>query len=411
MSYTLFSANAHPMYSGNNLTSDPASQPALVKKRVVLHFPGFEPLDSSDHHRRYKRSAALSAKTWALDLEVGELHGRGSAPYFDVECQDAGHLTESRVYVFDHFALVDSLAAQPVWKRILLGYLSAARVVLEGGMIGYFRHAWRFGLFFLFPFLLVAAVAAASLLVVALPALLLIEAWNYVWSLALSLGFLKFVAPRLLAKFHTLHLFADWQLAVGIARQDNPEFDRWIETCLADIRAALKDDADEYVISSHSIGSAVAAHAIGTILAEDPDIFKGKRVVFATLGGAILQIALLRSASALRASIGRIARTPEILWLEVQCLTDCIHFYRSPVVKLAGHADAKQARIAFIRVKRLVSAKRYRKIKLNFLRIHRQYVLGSDCRSNFDFTLMTAGPCTAALAGMEPLMSTASTGS
>jgi hypothetical protein len=58
----------------------------------------------------------------------------------------------------------------------------------------------------------------------------------------------------------------------------------------------LKDEADEDLISSHSMGSTVATHVVGRLLEEDPKIFEGKRVVFATLGGAILQCALLRPA-------------------------------------------------------------------------------------------------------------------
>ena len=47
---------------------------------------------------------------------------------------------------------------------------------------------------------------------------------------------------------------------------------------------------------------------------------------------------------------------------------------------------------SFIRVKAMISADRYKRIKYDFLRIHRQYVLDCERQSNFDFTLMTAGP-------------------
>jgi len=375
----------------------------IVRKRVVLHFPGFEPLDARLHHARYQRSAAESAKTWDLAVNVGQLHQAGSAAYFDVSSGNADHLTESRIYCFDHSSLVTSLTNKPVLSRVLSGYASACRVVMEGGLTGYFRHAWRFGLFFLSPFLLLMLAVLASLAIASLPSTLRIEVWNYLWSLPLALAVFRLVFVPLFRRLHTLHLFADWELAVAMARFDRPEVNRWIETCMADIRNALKDEADEYVISSHSMGSTVAAHTIGMLLAEDPDIFKGKRVTFVTLGGAILQCSLLRSAAVLRACVGRIARAPEVFWLEVQCLTDSIHFYKSRVVSLAGHPDAPQARIAFVRVKQMVSPERYKRIKFDLLRVHRQYVLGSDSRSNFDFTLMTAGPLPAArFANFQP---------
>jgi hypothetical protein len=106
---------------------------------------------------------------------------------------------------------------------------------------------------------------------------------------------------------------------------------------------------------------------------------------------------LLKSATLLRSRVGAIARNPAIFWLDVQCLTDAIHFYKVPVVAAAGHADAPQAKMLFIRVKQMLTPEHYKKIKLDFLRVHRQYVLGPDLQASFDFTLLTAGP----LAGTE----------
>jgi hypothetical protein len=44
----------------------------------------------------------------------------------------------------------------------------------------------------------------------------------------------------------------------------------------------------------------------------------------------------------------------------------------------------------------MLTGEHYRRIKMDFLRVHRQYVLGPDHRASFDFTLMTAGPLSAA---------------
>ncbi len=67
-----------------------------------------------------------------------------------------------------------------------------------------------------------------------------------------------------------------------------------------------------------------------------------------------------------------------IHWLDVQCLTDAIHFYKVPVVAVCGHADLRPAKMVFIRVKQMLTVEHYRKIKKDFLRVHRQYVLGPD---------------------------------
>jgi hypothetical protein len=181
-----------------------------------------------------------------------------------------------------------------------------------------------------------------------------------------------------------------------MAGSKDASVERWIQACANSARQALDQPADEYVISSHSMGSSAAAHVIGLLLEREPELFAGKRVVFSTLGSAILQCSLLRSASVLRSRVGLIARCKQIFWTDVHCLTDAIHFYKTRVAALCGHADAPQATIVFIRFKTMLTDEHYRRIKKDFLRVHRQYVLGPDRRAAFDFTLMTAGPLPAA---------------
>ena len=60
------------------------------------------------------------------------------------------------------------------------------------------------------------------------------------------------------------------------------------------------------------------------------------------------------------------------------------------------NSHAPQAAIVFIRFKTMLTDEHYRRIKRDFLRMHRQYVLGPDRRAAFNFTLMTAGPLPAA---------------
>ncbi|KQU82105.1 hypothetical protein ASD00_08675 [Ensifer sp. Root31] len=367
-----------------------------VKKRVVLHFPGFEPFDAEAHRRRYARSARQSAEVWDFKSDVGPLVSTGAATHFDVDCAGPDWRTSSRIHVFDHDVLVDTLSRQSFTRRLGGGFASALNVTFNRGLWGYFRHAWRFGLFFLFPFLLAGLMTAAALVVAFIPHWLSLSSWNLLWSVPLAGLLLRQVMMPLATKFHTLHLFADWEMAVAMARLDRPDFNRWLESCVDAACEAFSEDADEYLISSHSMGSSVAAHVIGMLIERRPDVIEGKRVVFVTLGGAILQCALMAPAHALRARVGAIARAKEIFWFEVHCLTDAIHFYKTRVVALSGHPEARQPSIAYIKVKHMLSPDRYRRIRRNFLRVHRQYVLGPDVRAPFDFTLMTAGPLPAA---------------
>ncbi|NLS15812.1 hypothetical protein HGP16_04455 [Rhizobium sp. P40RR-XXII] len=364
-----------------------------IKKRVVLHFPGFEPLDAAAHRARYERSARQSAAVWDFSVSVDELKNFGRAPYFDVTTTAEDWRTQSRIHIVDHNDLVSVLNGRPFFTRLMQGYLAAARVAASGGMVGYFRHAWRFGLFFVFPFLLMLAGLLISLSIAFTPFVFGLPAWSHIGSIALAVAFFVYVFLPQAEKLHTLHLFSDWEMALAMAGLNGLGARQWLEASAISVRQALDEaEIDEIVISSHSMGSSVATHVIGLLLEREPELLQGKRVVFMTVGSAILQCALMRPASVLRSRVGLIARCKEIFWLDVHCLTDAIHFYKAKVAAVCGHPDAEQASILFVRFKQMLSEKHYKKIKRDFLRVHRQYVLGPDAKAFFDFTLMTAGP-------------------
>ncbi|MFP5075823.1 lipase family protein [Rhizobium sp. YIM 134829] len=375
-----------------------------IATRLVVHCPGFEPLDAGAHRARYQRAARQSAAVHGLAIEVGPLEKIGSAGAFTVTCRNpegagpAGETTSSRIVLIDHASLVAALTRRPLAVRLASGALSALRVVGEGGLAGYLRHGWRFALFFLFPFLMVGLMLGGAGLGAALPLILGLSPLHLIWSLpAAVLLFTRLLLP-LGNRFHCLLLFADWQMAVAIARQDRPAINEWLTASLETMRQAIDEAGavDEIVVSGHSMGASIAAMLLGSLIERDAALLEGRRVTMVTLGSAILQCALLRSASLLRADVGRIARFPGLRWIDVQCLTDPIHFYKAPVVALCGHPDSPPAAILQLRLKQVLSPERYRRIRLSFLRVHRQYVLGPDRPARFDFTLLTAGPSPAA---------------
>ncbi len=336
-------------------------------------------------HGRVQQSGAIASRQ-------GRYAWLGTTAHFDVGASGVGWRNESRFFVFDHNDLVGKFNEGGLVSRLAQGYWAALRVTVNGGLAGYFRHAWRFGLFFIFPFLLMLAGLAASLALALAPWIAGLSAWHLGWSLPLAaLFFTSGFLPRA-ERLHTLHLFGNWRMAMAMAALDRQEAEDWIQRSAEGARRAFGEPADEYVVSSHSMGANMAAHVIGLLLEREPHLLDGKRVVFATLGGAIPQCALLRPASVLRSRVGLIARSLQIDWLDVQCLTDVIHFYKVSVAAVCGHDDTAQARILYVRFKTMMTREHYRKIRRDFLRVHRQYVLGPDRQASFDFTLMTAGP-------------------
>lgn len=366
-----------------------SSPEAVVRRRVVLHFAGFEPLDAEAHRRRYARSAEQAASVWDCRLSVGPL--APASRCFEVAAEGDGWATQSRIHLFDLAEPIEAYQARPAAMRIVKGYTAAARVVLEGGLVRYLRHAWRFGLFFIFPFLLTGLALAATAAIAGLPAMLAISPFHLLWSIPAAAAFFRFAFLPFSERYHTLHLFSDWEMAVSLARED-AHVANLLKRFKDDVRTALQQPADEILITSHSIGSNLAVHVVGGMLEDDPDLFAGRRVHFVTLGGTVLQCAFLDSAVRLRQRVRLIAEVDNLFWLDVQCLTDVVNFYRSRTFALCGHPGLEPAAQLLIRFKHMLEPAHYKRIKGDMLRVHRQYVLGSDRRSPFDFTLMTSGP-------------------
>lgn len=368
----------------------------LVSRRVTVLFTGFEPLDAAAHQARFARTVAQSGKLWGFEARTGALAGPAEHPHFDVEASGPGWHTDSRIFILDHNQLAARMRKEPLWSQILRGYRAFFATIAAGGLTGYFRWAWRFGIFFVFPFVLMALGFLLAGAVALMPWLAGLSSLHLLWSVPVgALVFLKGFLPWS-RRFHTLHLFANWRLANNLARLDDDVVNARLAACEDGLRAALAEPADEYLIASHSMGSNLAAHALGALLSRDPNLLDGKRVVFATFGGAVLQCGLLRPATTLREHAGRILHAPQITWFEVQSLTDPVHFYKVPVARALGHPDAPAPTLLFFRVKRVLNREHYRRVRKDSLRVHRQYVLGADMRGPYDFGLLVAGPLPAA---------------
>lgn len=360
-----------------------------IQKRIVVHFSGFEPLSTDDHHSRYMRSAAQSASVWDASFQVGPLDGNR----FLVDGEGPGWQTQSTIHILDHNDLIRTIRDCGTMTEIARGFQAfAAAAFREGGLVAYFRAAWRFAGFFVFPFLYMAACLLLALGVGLLPALLGFPLAHLVWSLPLGAILFKGVLLPLMERLHTRALFANWQMAIKVARENDPRFNAWMDAKVDMLAAALSEDADDHVITSHSMGSNLAVQVVGRLLDRDPQAFAGKRVIFATIGGAALQCALMRSAGAMRNRVRLIAECPYVEWIDVQSLTDIINFYKANVPASCGFPELRQPRHIRLRFRDVLTDDHYRRIKRDFLRVHRQYVLGPSRRGNFDFTLFTAGP-------------------
>ena len=77
-------------------------------------------------------------------------------------------------------------------------------------------------------------------------------------------------------------------------------------------------------------------------------------------------------------------------WLDVQALIDPISFLHCNMSKMLGNEDGNYREIV-IRMRHLLSTASYHRIKFNFFRVHRQYVLPVEQKQKYSFHMMMTG--------------------
>jgi hypothetical protein len=125
----------------------------------------------------------------------------------------------------------------------------------------------------------------------------------------------------------------------------------------------------------------------------DPQLgARGKRLHIVSSGSSLLKVALHPAAGWLREVVRRVATAPNVYWVEYQALVDIINVYKvDPVVALGMPATGKPI-VKIIRIRMMVQEHTYRRFRLNFLRIHRQAVMGNERPYFYDYYMLCCGP-------------------
>jgi len=159
------------------------------------------------------------------------------------------------------------------------------------------------------------------------------------------------------------------------------------------VRLVHETDADEIVVDGHSLGAPLSLIVVDRALQIDPQLgAKGKKLHIVSSGSSLLKVALHPAAGWLREVVRRVATAPAVYWVEYQALVDIINVYKvDPVVALGMPATGKPI-VKIIRIRMMVQEHTYRRFQLNFLRIHRQAVMGNERPYFYDYYMLCCGP-------------------
>jgi hypothetical protein len=351
-----------------------------VSRRLVLFFPGFEPLDGEAHYRRFARAAEMTGRVWDRHIGVSSLERDDALPSFMTTSIEDDAVTVTKVVIGDLAPVMRLIASRSALTRISSGFVALGSFVLNGTLLGYFRTSWRYGLFFLYPLFLAAVVLTVGYFVGRA-----VSGLEGVFAgLALSWG-LFLLACRYA---HFLLMMDLWHYARVLATGVDPEVRIVSDLLVGESKRRVLAETDvfipgEILLCGHSIGAALAVRLAAELLA------KSQPSHVLTLGSGLLQVACHPKATELRAMAARLLDA-QVYWLDVQALIDPINFLDSDLAQMYS-TPSKNYREIVVRMRHLLSPSTYRRIKFNLFRVHRQYVLPVEIKQRFSFHVMISG--------------------
>jgi pimeloyl-ACP methyl ester carboxylesterase len=368
----------------------------LVLKRAVFFIGGYEPKTPKVFFSRLFKQVSRFDALWGYRSEVSRVEV--------LQDNEVGVVTISTLAAEENwststdfnFLCLDKIVlrdfARPMPMR-LFHYLRAfADFLISGVAFQFFKKAWRFGLYFSYPFLVLTMFAIFAGIVALLTFQWFGPASGLVGVLIFVLA-LSVVGGRLSIN----HLMDLWSFSLDFIRGRRADAEvilqRFAETVVARTKA---ESYDEVILIGHSTGGLLMIDVAARCLSIDTE-FAGsaRKVVLLTLGSTALKAGYHPAGENFRKSVEQLINNDRLAWVEIQCLTDAINFYKTdPVAEMGLEPKADQAvpMVRTIKVRDMLQPDTYARIKRNFFRVHYQYICANTKLYWYDFFQICCGP-------------------
>jgi hypothetical protein len=377
---------------------------SVVRKRLVFHFIGYDPMPPESYHRRFVRELDRFRTTWAARATASapEPALGGDALGWRVEAEGPNWRVETDHLLFRWNDVVADANRRPDRERIPRALAAFASFVRGGALWGYLRHGWRYAGFFLYPFVLLAVFALVAL---ALGALISRLAWTGSWALGLAAGLglfwalLHWAAPRLSLPL----MLDDWIFADDYVRGHETFLEERLERVARALNGMTTRDADEILIIGHSLGAVLAVDMLDRALRQNPDLGRrGPAFGLATVGSSVLKIGLHRGAGRFRAAVARVAAQPSLIWADYQALRDVMNFYKTDPMAAMGLPSTGKPIVRPVSLRKMLDPAAFRRMRHRFFRLHCQFISGNDRRAPYDYFMLALGPVPFARQAAKP---------
>ncbi len=366
-----------------------------VYDRLVLHFPGFEPVSSRIHYLKFVRECGQFRKLWGVEQEIGPLIETESVSHWQTETLGNGWSVSTRLVLMEWCSLLNHPDKQTFWSRVFFSALPYFYQFAALAPWRYFKANWRYGLTFIYPILtllLAAALSFSAMLVVW--ATVQFQGNPPVIAFLLVGLVLLFVIFRFLGQRWALPVLLEYfHHAYAISFPDKGTFQSRLTVFSSILNREIEaHTTDEITITTYSMGSVYGVSSLAKAIRDNPDLLKGKRLYFTAIASSLLHNALMTRCQWLRDDIKLILGHSNIQWIEIYATNDPVCFSKCGSESVIDNKSANVVVSRRVRFSRMVEKKSYRLMRYNFFLLHQQMIMANHYRYFYDFHLLLFGP-------------------
>lgn len=333
---------------------------------------------------------------WKLTSSVSGIDGNATSDNGTIGIRTISHeenwetRTDFTFFSLDRIVLADF--SRPLVLRLWRYLVAFTDFVTSGVAWRFFARAWRFALYFLYPFAVLSACVALGCLVA-------VTMWGR-FGLAGSIAgiLLSALAFNIVSTRWSIgHLMDLWSFSLEHLRGQRPEAEALMVRFAETIRERVAADRyDEVLLVGHSTGGMIMLEVASLVAKLDGGW--GQRdadIVLLTLGSTALKAGYHPAAHRFRQSVQSIVDDKRIQWVEIQCLTDVINFYKTNPVTEMNIQSARSEPfplVRTVRIRSMVQPEAYRRIRRRLFRLHYQYVFANTKLYWYDFFQIICGP-------------------
>jgi hypothetical protein len=163
------------------------------------------------------------------------------------------------------------------------------------------------------------------------------------------------------------------------------------------LRECQSDMPDEILLLGHSCGTMLLTAVAARLLDLDSSLASSRsEVAMVCVGNCSPVMACNPQANRFRSSINKILSAPNLAWIEIQARKDvlgCSDFDPSSFQTIIERSvPQNRPKIVDIRLRDMLAEDFYTAHRLDFLRLHFQYIMANDCIAPYDYFRMICGP-------------------